>query len=81
MIGPKRLEEITEKASMAFWEEVAKQLPEYNSENLDHGTAIVLQIQMKEAIERYIQTNIMNKESESEIKPKNNGNFQKLKFH
>jgi hypothetical protein len=59
MIGPKRLEEITEKAGIAFWKSIAEQLPEYDAKHLDHGTAIVLQMQMKEAIERYIKANLI----------------------
>lgn len=63
MIGPKKLEGIVEAASKAFWEEVDKQLPDYNAECLDPGTIITLQWQMKEAITRYIERNIQIKES------------------
>lgn len=58
MIGPKRLEEVVEEASKAFWAEVAKQLPEFNAESLDHGTVITLQWQMKTSVERWIQKDI-----------------------
>jgi hypothetical protein len=63
MIGPKRLEEAVEKASTAFWVEVEKQFPEISADNLDHGTVIVLQWQMKEAIERWIQQNLEDMEN------------------
>lgn len=63
MIGPKRLEEITEKAAIAFWSSVAEQLPEYSPNVLDHGTAIVLQWQMSEAIQRFVQKNLEISES------------------
>jgi hypothetical protein len=71
MIGPKKLEELVEKAHKAFWIEVAKEFPEFDVENLDHGSVIVLQWQMKVAIEKYISENI---KAEEEIK--SNGGIQ-----
>ena len=71
MIGPKRLEEIAEKASKAFWLEVAKELPDCNPNDLDHGTIIVLQWQMKDAIERFIAASV---KAEEEISGRIQGN-------
>lgn len=68
MIGPKRLEEITERASIVFWKEVASQLPEFNSQALSHGTAIVLQWQMKEAIDQWIKSALAAREEPEPIK-------------
>ena len=55
IIGPKRLEQAVEKASKAFWTFVQEEFPHLNPENLDIGTVMVLQWQMKESIERYLQ--------------------------
>jgi hypothetical protein len=62
LIGPQRLEEITQKASEAFWKSVSEQLPDCKPENLSFGTVTVLQWQMKEAIERYVREDIVGKE-------------------
>lgn len=80
MVGPKKLEEVVEKASKAFWTEVAKELPEYNAEALDHGTIIVLQWQMKEAIERYITESMKaSEEPEQDGRIESNGNRNRRK--
>jgi hypothetical protein len=73
VIGPKRLEGIVESASKAFWVEVDKQLPDYSVDDLDHGTVLVLQWQMREAIIRYIERNIKVTE-EMQENASNNGN-------
>jgi hypothetical protein len=64
MIGPNRLEEITTKSSDDFWKSVSQQLPECNIENLNHGTIIYLQWQMKSAIERLIEESLKRKEQQ-----------------
>lgn len=55
-VNQKTLEKMVEKASKEFWNSIQKQCPELNPEKLDIGTIIVLQWQMKDAIERYLAT-------------------------
>ncbi len=66
VIGPKKLEEVAEKASIAFWKTVASELPEFKADALSHGTAIVLQWQMKEAIEQWIKESLASAEEPEE---------------
>ncbi len=66
MIGPKRIEVAVEEASKAFWIEVTKQFPEITTDELDNGSVIVLQWQMKDAVERWIQTNLTKMEDSSD---------------
>lgn len=73
-IGPKRLEEITEKASIAFWKSVDENLPELKAEHLDHGTIIALQWQMQESIRRYLEKNLIAQEEEENGRIQANGN-------
>lgn len=56
MVSQKKIESAVEKASKAFWIAVQAEFPELEPDNLDHGTVIVLQWQMKDAIERYLLT-------------------------
>lgn len=63
LIGSKKLDAAVEEASKVFWESVEKQFPEFGAEHLDHGTVIVLQWQMKEALTRYIQANLVAQEN------------------
>jgi hypothetical protein len=72
MIGPKRLEEITERGSTAFWAQIARDLPECNIEALDVGTILVLQWQMKACIEQYITASAKLEESGPEEEQTNN---------
>lgn len=56
MISNGKLEKVVEKASKQFWIAVQSELPELNPDNLDPGTVIVLQLHMKDSIERYLAT-------------------------
>ena len=56
MVTKKKLEEVVEKASKAFWSSVQSDFPDLNPDKLDVGSVIVLQWQMKDAIERYLLT-------------------------
>lgn len=71
MIGPKKLDEVVEKASVAFWKEAATQLPDLNAEFLSHGTVLTLQIFMKDALERWSREHIESTEqAQEDSKPK-----------
>lgn len=62
-IGPKRIDAAVEEASKAFWAEIEKQFPEFQGEELEPGTVIVLFWQMKDALTRWIQANIRAQEA------------------
>lgn len=62
MIGPKRIEQAVEEAGKVFWTEVQKQFPEITTNEMDVGTVVVLHWQMKEAIERWVQSNLAEME-------------------
>ena len=65
MTVQRTLESAVEEASKAFWQEIAKQFPEISADSLDHGTIIVLQWQMQEAVTRWIQSNLAAMENKS----------------
>lgn len=52
----KNLEKAVENARKAFWISVQSDYPELDPDKLDVGIIIVLQWQMKDAIERYLLT-------------------------
>jgi hypothetical protein len=56
MVSKKNLEKAVENASKAFWGTVQAEFPELDPDKLDIGVIIVLQWQMKDAIERYLAT-------------------------